>query len=742
MIRFFFLIIFIILPGLIVAQPTVNLGNDTLICDQRYFTLDAGNPGSDYKWSTDERTQTITVYESGTYSVTVNDGTGISSDEIEITILNEKYNHTNHWIFGNGAHIEFDKNSTQPSAKPGNANVPAGSAVATDEDGSLLFYSNGGNIYDKDGNVMDNGDNILGSTSSPENTIIFPKPGSTVFYYIFTIDPVSGLYLSEVDITANGGQGAVISKNKPVNGDVGMMTAVKPGDGNFVMLYTWDGASNIFRSFKINRNGIDAPIIAETGPVIIHASHMKVSVYGDKVAVTDNLGVHFYKVLDNGALKYQTFVPIENATGVEFSRGNNNAFVSTGEKGEIYHIKMSNADSLPYEKIYEAPPGSDYNFGDVQLGIDGDIYVASKDKNCIGKIEDANNNPVFDPEGFCLAPGSTSASELPNFPQHYFKYPQGMGLRWKDTCQREKQIISATSYLDEKPYAQIQYHFDLGDGTEADTNYIEHAYAEPGIYNIKLTLTSVCHTQEREVQSYIEARPQPMLPEDTAVCAGEELTLDPMTADSLEYLWDSGETTKQISPTVTGLYAVTINSQYCSVRDTSNVRFVPLPQPGLAEWDFLCEEKAETLTLECLEGHTYEWMPSGETSQSIIIDTAGSYYVFVIGENNCTNEDSIEVENICEAEVYAPDVFTPNGDGTNDYFLPKGKYLQSYELRVYNRWGEVVFATRNIDEGWDGFYRGKPADQGAYGFVILYASKTRYEEDLQKVAKGHLLLVR
>lgn len=743
MTRFYFFLTLLFAPGFLFAQPVVNLGNDTLICDQQFWTIDAGNPGSDYKWSTDEKSQSIDIYESGTYYVTVNDGTGISTDEIEVTILNEKYNQTNHWYLGPGGKIEFDKYSKNPKAQPAVADIPAGSSVATDENGSLLFYSNGDAIYDKDGNIMANGDNLYGTKSLSSTSIIFPKPGSQIYYYVFTMEETWGLHYSVVDITANGGKGEVITKDIPLDRWAGTMTAVKPGDGNMLWLYVLDRASNGFKAFKVERNTVNEPVLSVTGPIISNARHMKVSVYGNKLAVTDEAGVHFYNIdAVSGEIKYQTSVPIENATGVEFSQGNNNAYISTGEKGEIYKVKLSNNETLPVEKIYEAPIGSNYNFGDLQLGINGKIYVASEGNNCIGTIENGNSTPVFDPTGFCLTPGALSSSVLPDFPQHYFKMPSGMGLRWKDTCEGKAQIISATSFLDKKPYAQIKYHFDLGDGTEIDTNYTEHIYKEAGIYDIKLTLTSVCHTQEREVSVYIENTPEPNLLEDTSLCANEELVLDPLTADSLTYLWNTGDTTKQFSPTVSGSYIVTIESEYCSVTDTANATFIPLPEPGLADWDFLCQEKGETLILECKEGHTFEWSPSGEVSQEIIIDTAGSYSVFVIGENNCTNEDSIEVANICEAELYAPEVFTPNNDGTNDTFLPKGKYIQGYELRIYNRWGEVVFATNRLTEGWDGTYRGEPAETGAYGYVILYESKTRYEENLMKKLKGHLLLVR
>ena len=72
-----------------------------------------------------------------------------------------------------------------------------------------------------------------------------------------------------------------------------------------------------------------------------------------------------------------------------------------------------------------------------------------------------------------------------------------------------------------------------------------------------------------------------------------------------------------------------------------------------------------------------------------------------------------------EAEVFVPDIFTPNGDNTNDNFIVKGRYVNSYSISIFSRWGEVVYASTDILVGWDGFNNFVYAPEGAYTYKII-----------------------
>lgn len=80
---------------------------------------------------------------------------------------------------------------------------------------------------------------------------------------------------------------------------------------------------------------------------------------------------------------------------------------------------------------------------------------------------------------------------------------------------------------------------------------------------------------------------------------------------------------------------------------------------------------------------------------------------------------SNKIEIIKEPKLYYPTAFTPDGQGPaeNEVFKVFGQYLASLELRIFNRWGELLFVTTDMDQGWDGRFRGREQPEGTYAFV-------------------------
>jgi len=88
--------------------------------------------------------------------------------------------------------------------------------------------------------------------------------------------------------------------------------------------------------------------------------------------------------------------------------------------------------------------------------------------------------------------------------------------------------------------------------------------------------------------------------------------------------------------------------------------------------------------------------------------------------DGCEASDTLSVSNSCYLDI--PNVFTPNGDGLNDYFLPRNllaKGLATFKMDIYNRWGELIFETTNTDgRGWDGRFNNTPQPEGVFVYVI------------------------
>ena len=91
--------------------------------------------------------------------------------------------------------------------------------------------------------------------------------------------------------------------------------------------------------------------------------------------------------------------------------------------------------------------------------------------------------------------------------------------------------------------------------------------------------------------------------------------------------------------------------------------------------------------------------------------------------------------------LYLPNAFTPDGNGTNDIFKPVINYIEenTYVFRIFNRWGETVFHTTNVNEGWDGLHKAMKAKEDVYVWKIRAKSQLNSEV---KEWTGHVNLLR
>jgi gliding motility-associated-like protein len=102
-----------------------------------------------------------------------------------------------------------------------------------------------------------------------------------------------------------------------------------------------------------------------------------------------------------------------------------------------------------------------------------------------------------------------------------------------------------------------------------------------------------------------------------------------------------------------------------------------------------------------------------------------SYEVIFTDSNSCRNKDTILVIVVCkDGNLFVPNTFTPNGDGSNDVFYPRGKGLYIVKaFRIFNRWGEIVFEKRDFPvndpiQGWNGTYKGKKPQADVYVYQV------------------------
>lgn len=206
---------------------------------------------------------------------------------------------------------------------------------------------------------------------------------------------------------------------------------------------------------------------------------------------------------------------------------------------------------------------------------------------------------------------------------------------------------------------------------------------------------------------------------DTTLCTGQKLLLDAsfMTGN---YLWQDGTSSPTYEVASGGNYWVDITSQNCKITDSVKVAYKSI-NPINSNDTIICE--GTTITLSTNNQNAQFLWQDGTGLPSLEVNSAGYYWVS-ISDGQCSITDTIQVETkVCESYVSFPNVFTPNADGTNEFFVPiEMKGLNETKLFIYNRWGQKVFETSDLQKGWDGKIDKNNASTGVYYWIVNYAT--------------------
>ena len=222
---------------------------------------------------------------------------------------------------------------------------------------------------------------------------------------------------------------------------------------------------------------------------------------------------------------------------------------------------------------------------------------------------------------------------------------------------------------------------------------------------------------------------------DTAVCNGDIVTLNAGAAAS--YLWSTGEITQSINVTQPGIYWVIVTNGNCSATDSINVSNLVIAA-SLGEDIVTCESHSVSLDAGST-GTSYLWS-TGETTKNIEVTKSGNYWVQVMA-GNCIGYDTIEVTiDFGGGTIYFPNAFTPNKDRRNNVFKAVGTEITSFELRIYDRWGELCFESKDIDQGWDGTYMGRRVGEDTFVWICDYMTRCSEPEMVRKV--GHVSIIK
>ncbi|MBN8702405.1 MAG: gliding motility-associated C-terminal domain-containing protein [Bacteroidetes bacterium] len=214
------------------------------------------------------------------------------------------------------------------------------------------------------------------------------------------------------------------------------------------------------------------------------------------------------------------------------------------------------------------------------------------------------------------------------------------------------------------------------------------------------------------------------------ICTGEQAVISASGANS--YSWSNNNTSdsQTISPTSTSSYTVIGSNGNC--KDTSVVIITVNQLPTLTASNDTTINEGETVQLAAAGGVIYTWSPNENITciscPNPQVNPTQSITYFVEAQNafGCKSIESILITvNQLESSLYIPNAFSPNGDGSNEIFMPlfNPNEFTNYELFIYNSWGQLLFETTNKSLGWDGTYKNKPLRTDVYTYVLRITDK-------------------
>jgi gliding motility-associated-like protein len=259
------------------------------------------------------------------------------------------------------------------------------------------------------------------------------------------------------------------------------------------------------------------------------------------------------------------------------------------------------------------------------------------------------------------------------------------------------------------------------DTTPSASTLINPSYRFSQAGKFKITLHIFRCGQDVELIDSISIKEVPTIdfPEDTLTCKNNNINLSGPLCE--KYLWSTGQTSSNITTKQIGKIWLIASNGNCTNSDTILIKNHPDIITQLGSEYFLCEDEKEIVKLDAGEGFTtYKWTPTNDTTQWIIVKQVGDYFIKVTDNNGCIGNDDTKVKRKCGVILHIPNVFTPNNDGNNDVFLPVGRDVVTYELKIYNRWGQLIFTSNDVNFGWDGIINGKTAASNAYVYQITY----------------------
>jgi len=571
---------------------------------------------------------------------------------------------SNVWYFGNNAGISF--NSGKPvSLADGMMTQREGCASICDENGRILLYTNGIQIWNGKHKVISGDTQLGGDDTSTQSAVIVPKPGSSTIFYVFTT--FRQLICVTVDITLNKGNGGITSKTVLLENSTEKLAAVSHCNQKDFWILAHENENNVFRSFLLTSGGLEKTgVVSKAGTDFDYyksVGNMKFSPAADRLGMAV-FGKSCYELFDFDNSSGIVSNPVslvhkdfQLAYGLEFSP--NGKFIYVCEvatvSSPIFQLDISSAtvEKILKSKI-EIGRTRESNFGSLQLGPDRKIYVSRIGSRYLGVI----NNPDLQGykcgyvnDGMKLIKG-TSGLGFPNGVVSLPKIQPSVQLIKDNHC---NDVTLRADYLPES--SRVVYQWYKGDSLLADVHGDTYKPAGSGMYSV-IAMDTRCF--EKPVYS------------------------------------------KSVDVNILSINPVLTKVSCGVIRFAANANAnagVQWTGPGMGEVD----NQLHTITIEGFGKQYYTVKVSDP------------------GDASCYIEKKITADfGICDAQLFIPDIFTPNKDGINEVFKIEVRSGEALQLSIFNRWGNNIFTSNGRDAQWDGKVDGAESLIGVYTFILQY----------------------
>lgn len=240
----------------------------------------------------------------------------------------------------------------------------------------------------------------------------------------------------------------------------------------------------------------------------------------------------------------------------------------------------------------------------------------------------------------------------------------------------------------------------------------------------------------------VSPRPQVNLGNDTTLCDGDQITLQNMIPSTLDKQWQDSFNIINFVVNNPGEYWLMEQNDCGEARDSITISLEPSPSISLGNDTSICEGKQIRLTAQT-NGTQIVW---DDHSTELIrdINQEGIYWVKSTSLRGCESSDTVEITlaNCDESELKMPNVFTPNKDLLNNVFIPiKFKGIKTAYLQIFNRWGEKLFETHDVEKGWNGLSMGKPVPEGVYFWTLEYI-RSNDDESKSMLMSGSVTIIK